>query len=1554
MKKRIFAIALSILITLSMFPSAIWAVDSSDGQQQSIYSTSRYTYDDTWDPDYLNELEHSLYDSIRSVIEERARTGGEMIITLNLQGMSFDNGGETDQDQLRSLGLAYFENQVRLDRVLSCLLISMPYEMFWYDKMSSAQMGIGISTTGNTTEITAVSFYLPVYETYQDQNSEQKQYTLSSTAAEEAAAKVANAQKIVDENAGKSDMEKLAAYKEAICNLVSYDEEALEILNNPSHPDYATFYGEPFQITNVFDGDPDTNVVCEGYARAFQYLCDLSDFDDVECYSVVGTMTVLQGQSEIPGAGHMWNIVKIDGKSYMVDVTNCDEGTIGDPDFFFMKEPASGSVDGGYVFDGKDNSQVKYTYAAQYTTDGFYYDSILNLTGKYMTGSVSISGTPKIGETLTANTEGTPKNANLTYQWYRDDQAVSGAVGSTYTPDSADDVGKTLKVTVSASGYEGSLSAQTSGQVSKAEAVAVNPIELLAVTKDSITIETNPGEEYACVIFTSSPDSQFPSEDQWQDSGEFTGLTSGNYYVVYARCKETPTHNATPVEDYEYKVVLIQNTISSVEAYLSAPVKYQDLPSPATSTDNITVTVKWYEDSVDSGIEATGKAKPDQIYEAQVTFSANTGYSFAAGCVISMNGQKLELPSSTASFNLKVKFNPTEAKALTSISVTQNPDKATYNVGEKFDPTGMEITAYYDDGSQQPVPIEDCNFTPEEMALDTESVTVSYGGKTTDVKVTVIPPKAFVRIEVTKNPDKTTYVVGESFDPTGMEITAYYDDDSKEQLSIGDCTFTPEKMMLDTKSVTVSYGEKTDTIAVTVSEKPIASDGAINVTQPEKYIKLAEFFTWAGQPQPEGITETDFAWYKGDNTTGEHVSGMAEPSQIYTAKITLKAGEDYIFTQGFSIKVNDENVTAVLSDDGKTAVLTITFPATEDALESEMIPIDEAIFPDEVFREYVKRYDTNGDGYLHIEERESVEWIFLVSSGIEDLKGIEYFPNLKTLQCYSNNLTELDVSKLSQLTYLDCRSNNLTELDVSKLSQLTYLDCSYNNLTELNVLQASQLTDLGCSYNNLTELDLSACPDLESISCSENRLTNIYLTGMPNLKKFSCNSNQLADLDLSKMPKLEKLTVYNNPLTELDLSGLPELKELSCLQCQFTELDLSKNVNIERVACQYNQLTALNLSNCSNLLQLHCDINQLTEVDISQCPEIEIFSCSGNQLAFLDISHNPKLNQLGVDMQTREQNVDRNADGLWRLDLSGLVDDGDKVKNIKLENADLDEEGKTVVFSDGLSNSVVTYDYYVTDEISFPVSITLVPMGIHTDAGLASVTVSDMAGEVSGTEITVKLPYGSILPTDMDQVNIVPSDDFASVSDLICGKDGAEWTFTIIAEDGVTKEDYTVLVSVAPCTHDYEDGKCVICGEIDPDYEPVIMAGANSIWQKGEKEGLAFVSSAAFRDFLKVQVDGNDVAMENYDVKEGSTAVTLKASYLETLSVGSHSIAVVSQTGTAETKFTVKATEHAAKDEENPKTGESSDITLWAALMLAAALGFGRTAVWSRRKKYSK
>lgn len=119
--------------------------------------------------------------------------------------------------------------------------------------------------------------------------------------------------------------------------------------------------------------------------------------------------------------------------------------------------------------------------------------------------------------------------------------------------------------------------------------------------------------------------------------------------------------------------------------------------------------------------------------------------------------------------------------------------------------------------------------------------------------------------------------------------------------------------------------------------------------------------------------------------------------------------------------------------------------------------------------------------------------------------------------------------------------------------------------------------------------------------------------------------------------------------------------------------------------------------------------------------------------------------------------------------------------------------------------------------------------------------------------------------------------------------------------------------------------ECTVCREKGKTEEiailkPEITDGKGQTMVVEAAKDLTFRSSAPLEFFRKVLVDGKEVARENYELTEGSTIVTLKASFLNTLGVGEHTLSVVSSTGTAETTFTVA---EAAK----PAPGQTTTTT---------------------------
>ena len=125
---------------------------------------------------------------------------------------------------------------------------------------------------------------------------------------------------------------------------------------------------------------------------------------------------------------------------------------------------------------------------------------------------------------------------------------------------------------------------------------------------------------------------------------------------------------------------------------------------------------------------------------------------------------------------------------------------------------------------------------------------------------------------------------------------------------------------------------------------------------------------------------------------------------------------------------------------------------------------------------------------------------------------------------------------------------------------------------------------------------------------------------------------------------------------------------------------------------------------------------------------------------------------------------------------------------------------------------------------------------------------------------------------------------------------------------------------------------------------PSIMDGRNAKWNKGGENDLTFKSDAAFSDFVEVLVDGKAIAAENYEKREGSIIIQLKASYLATLAEGEHTLTIRSASGDATTKFTIEA-------EVVPPAPESTNAWVWIVVGVVALGACAVVVVFIIRKR---
>lgn len=322
----------------------------------------------------MNPTLRAVYDQLVPEIQKiAAGQGDSSIFELSFQPLTFTKeelGIEGDilvldkenqyqfSEEANEAVTNAFSAELDVNMLLNQLLARHPYELYWFDKVfkqddvSAINVRPICSVDGQQTTVTVsdCQILMVVSQDYAVTDADTKQYYLYSPdtaktgAARTAAAKAAE---VVAANQDKGTYSKLVAYAEYIKNAVSYNYAAAD--KNNGYP-----YGDPWQLIYVFDGNPDTNVVCEGYSKAFKYLCDLTwtgSDPEVACYLPTGTMD---------GGDHMWNIVSIGGVNYLADITNCDSGTTGAPDQLFLCG-AEGSVDASYAA-ATTNGTVTYVY----------------------------------------------------------------------------------------------------------------------------------------------------------------------------------------------------------------------------------------------------------------------------------------------------------------------------------------------------------------------------------------------------------------------------------------------------------------------------------------------------------------------------------------------------------------------------------------------------------------------------------------------------------------------------------------------------------------------------------------------------------------------------------------------------------------------------------------------------------------------------------------------------------------------------------------------------------------------------------------------------------------------------------------------------------------------------------------------------------------------------------------------------------------------------------------------------------------------------------------
>ena len=257
-----------------------------------------------------------------------------------------------------------------LKKLLNALLADCPYEMYWYS-LDREIYYTSVDANSGYTIVYDLDF--PVVTEYALNNSIYNEYILGKDNSGKRYRAIIRAKGIVEDNKNNSFLNRIQEYNKAVNACARYEEPSSNKLNDG--------------ILDVL-GESLKNAGALGYARAFQYLCNIDG--GITCYTVTGNIKGYVGDDTTAAIDrkHAWNIVSFNGDNYLVDVCNCgydsnDEAAWGYPNLLVMKgvkEITPGKeYEAEFEKDGK-TYRIVYTYDAD--TQSTFTKEQLTLTSE--------------------------------------------------------------------------------------------------------------------------------------------------------------------------------------------------------------------------------------------------------------------------------------------------------------------------------------------------------------------------------------------------------------------------------------------------------------------------------------------------------------------------------------------------------------------------------------------------------------------------------------------------------------------------------------------------------------------------------------------------------------------------------------------------------------------------------------------------------------------------------------------------------------------------------------------------------------------------------------------------------------------------------------------------------------------------------------------------------------------------------------------------------------------------------------------------------------------
>ena len=250
----------------------------------------------------------------------------------------------------------------------------------------------------------------------------------------------------------------------------------------------------------------------------------------------------------------------------------------------------------------------------------------------------------------------------------------------------------------------------------------------------------------------------------------------------------------------------------------------------------------------------------------------------------------------------------------------------------------------------------------------------------------------------------------------------------------------------------------------------------------------------------------------------------------------------------------------------------------------------------------------------------------------------------------------------------------------------------------------------------------------------------------------------------------------------------------------------------------------------------------------------------------------------------------------------------------KTKNGVIDMGNVTVCYEGTSGTTYTRSETAPTNAGTYKVILSVVEGKNYTAAEIEAGTLTIDKADLTVEDVTEFFEYTKTGTQTINVANLVPGarsytlGAYADDNGILIGNITIDATGLMkFALSALTKGniDNKVTVPVTITSENYKDVTVKVTIYISPEYR--IIEGANSSWTQNTDGTVVIRGDGEFNRFHAVKVDGKVIDRTNYDAKEGSTIITLKAEYLKTLSTGSHTFAIVWNNGIAGTNFTVAA-----------------------------------------------